>query len=96
MDPYLRLVSDPSRTGSVPAVMPIVDATIRVLSAREFEVVRLVAEGLTDAEIAGVIGITERTARAHVAAARSKLQARSRTHLAVLALRQRLIPLDID
>ena len=76
--------------------MPTVDTTVRMLSARELEVVHLVAEGLTDAEIAGLVGITERTARAHVAAARYKLDARSRTHLAVLALRRRLIPLDLD
>ena len=70
------------------------DATPRVLSAREHEVVVLVAEGLMDAEIAAELRITERTVRAHVAAARGKLVARSRTHLAVRALRLGVIPLD--
>ncbi|RKQ90917.1 regulatory LuxR family protein [Solirubrobacter pauli] len=70
------------------------DAAPQVLTARELEVVVLVAEGCTDAEIAAELRITVRTVRAHVAAARGKLAARSRTHLAVQALRFGLIPLD--
>jgi DNA-binding NarL/FixJ family response regulator len=64
------------------------------LTSRELEVVRLIVDGLTNAEIAGALGITERTVQAHVAAARRKLEARSRTQLAVFALRLRLVPLD--
>jgi two-component system, NarL family, response regulator LiaR len=67
---------------------------MRGLSARELEVVQLVVDGLTNVEIASALQITERTAQAHVAAARAKLTARSRTQLAVFALRQRLVPLD--
>ena len=61
---------------------------------RELEVIRLVVDGLTNAEIAERLGIVERTVQAHVAAARAKLGARSRTQLAVYALRLRLVPLD--
>jgi len=65
-----------------------------LLTERELEVVRLVAEGLTNREIAARLHITARTVQAHVASAANKLGARSRTHLAVLALRCRLVPLD--
>jgi DNA-binding CsgD family transcriptional regulator len=71
----------------------MLEATLR-LSARELEVVRLVVDGLTDQEIGRRLAITERTAQAHVVAARTKLRARSRTHLAVLALRTGIVPLD--
>jgi DNA-binding NarL/FixJ family response regulator len=64
------------------------------LSKREVEVVRLVVEGLSDAEIAGMLHVSLGTAKAHVANARRKLGARSRTQLAVLALRHRIVPLD--
>lgn len=66
------------------------------LSARELEVVHLVVDGLTNSEIARRLGITERTVQAHVAASRGKLMARSRTQLAVFALRRRIVPLDLD
>jgi DNA-binding CsgD family transcriptional regulator len=66
----------------------------RSLSERELEVVRLLTEGLTNAEIAARLHITARTAKAHIASAAKKTGARSRTHLAVLALRRRLVPLD--
>jgi DNA-binding CsgD family transcriptional regulator len=71
----------------------MLEATHR-LSERELQVVRLVIDGLTDQEIGRALAITTRTAQAHVVAARSKLRARSRTHLAVLALRTGLVPLD--
>jgi DNA-binding CsgD family transcriptional regulator len=63
------------------------------LSPREAEVVRLLVEGLTDQEIGNRMFITERTAQAHVAAARRKLGARTRTHLAVIALRRGIVPI---
>jgi DNA-binding CsgD family transcriptional regulator len=65
-----------------------------VLSRRELEVVELVVDGLTNIEIAVRLGITERTVQAHVAAARAKLGARSRTQLAVMVLRLGIVPLE--
>ncbi|MEW6583463.1 MAG: LuxR C-terminal-related transcriptional regulator [Actinomycetota bacterium] len=64
------------------------------LSARELQVLQHVVEGGTNAEIGVALGISPRTVQAHVAAAMTKLRARSRTHLAVLALRTRLVPLE--
>jgi DNA-binding NarL/FixJ family response regulator len=66
------------------------------LTARELSVVELVVEGLTDAEIGHRVHLSERTVHGHVANARRKVSARSRTHLAVIALRTGIVPLHPD
>jgi DNA-binding NarL/FixJ family response regulator len=48
------------------------------LSRREMEVLGLVRQGFTNAEIGRLLGISERTAKAHVAALLVKLQASDR------------------
>lgn len=62
-----------------------------VLSEREREVLRLVAEGLTDREIADVLFVSPRTVTTHVARILDKLGAESRTGAATFAIRQGLI-----
>jgi DNA-binding NarL/FixJ family response regulator len=54
-----------------------------VLSTRELEVLQLVANDNTDREIAGHLGITERTVRAHVSRIILKLGVTSRVGAAV-------------
>jgi PAS domain S-box-containing protein len=61
------------------------------LSARELEVVRLVALGETGPEIAGELGISNETVRTHVRNAMTKLGARSRAHLVAKALGHALV-----
>jgi PAS domain S-box-containing protein len=56
------------------------------LSEREREVVRLVAQGRTDPEIADELHISHNTARTHVRNALSKTGSRSRAHLVAKAL----------
>jgi PAS domain S-box-containing protein len=55
------------------------------LSEREQQVLRLVAEGLNGAAIAGRIGISPETVRTHVRNAMDKLGTRSREHAVALA-----------
>lgn len=62
-----------------------------VLSPRELEVLRLVAEGLMDWEIAGQLFITERTVRYHLTSIFSKLGADNRTQAVALARQQSLL-----
>jgi DNA-binding NarL/FixJ family response regulator len=52
------------------------------LTTRELEVARLVADGLTSQAIASRLAITPRTAEAHVANIRRKLEVRSRAQVA--------------
>ncbi len=59
------------------------------LSAREREVLRLLAKGSTDREIAQALTISPRTAETHVAAILRKLDVRNRSQ-AALVYRQRL------
>ncbi|MET7393327.1 response regulator transcription factor [Dactylosporangium sp. NPDC005572] len=55
------------------------------LTEREREVVALVAQGLTNAEIAGQLVVSPATARTHVSRAMIKLGARDRAQLVVFA-----------
>lgn len=63
------------------------------LSAREIAVVRLVAEGLTNDQIAEELVLSPRTVHSHVASAMRRTETTSRTQLAILALREGLAPL---
>jgi predicted ATPase/DNA-binding CsgD family transcriptional regulator len=56
------------------------------LTKREHEVVRLVVAGLTNREIAGRLGISERTVDGHVEHIRDKLGVRSRAQIAAWAV----------
>jgi len=58
---------------------------VESLTPREGEVLRLVAEGKTNKEIAGALSITERTVKFHVGAIMGKLGAANRTEAVRLA-----------
>lgn len=58
------------------------------LTPRELEVVRLLAEGLSDKEIASALFVSRRTAANHVAAILRKLGAPSRAGAVAYAVRQ--------
>ncbi len=64
------------------------------LSAREVEVLRLVARGLGNQEIADALGIGEATVRSHVSSILAKLHLASRTQAALYALREGLAQLE--
>jgi DNA-binding NarL/FixJ family response regulator len=62
----------------------------RQLTGREAEIVRLVATGLRNAEIAQSLSITEATVKTHLNKVFDKLKLRDRVELAVYALRHGL------
>ncbi|MCO7219721.1 response regulator transcription factor [Klenkia sp. PcliD-1-E] len=62
------------------------------LTARERDVLALVAHGRSNQEIADELVISERTARTHVSNVLRKLQLTSRTQAALVAVRQGLVP----
>jgi DNA-binding NarL/FixJ family response regulator len=68
--------------------------THRSLSSREIEVLRMVAKGLGNKEIASVLNIAEVTVKLHVSHVLEKLSVRDRTQAATAALHRGIISLD--
>lgn len=64
------------------------------LTAREQEVLQHVAEGLGNKEIAGAIGRSTETVKAHLESIFQKLGARDRTHAVAIAIQRGIIHLD--
>ena len=65
---------------------PDADRAAPSFSPRETDCLTLLVRGHTDAEIASGLAISHATVRFHLGGARRKTQARSRTHLAALAV----------
>jgi DNA-binding NarL/FixJ family response regulator len=70
------------------------DEPWRPLTSREFEVARLIGEGLTNAEIAEALGIAPKTASSHVEHILTKLGASRRTEIATWASHVETRPLS--
>ncbi len=68
--------------------------SVDILTARELEVLKLIAAGLSNKLIANELFVSQKTVKTHVSNLLSKLQLTDRTQAAVYALRQRLVPLD--
>jgi DNA-binding NarL/FixJ family response regulator len=66
--------------------------TVTALTDREREVLVLVAQGLSNQQIADSLVISERTARTHVSNILGKLGVASRTQAALLAIREGIAP----
>lgn len=83
----LRELQQPARllTGS-----PSESPTAETLSPREIEVLRLVAKGLSNAEIASALYITESTVKLHLRNILEKLHLRNRVQAALYAVRRGL------
>lgn len=71
---------------SAPAKSPAAN-----LTEREVEVLRLIAGGLTNGEIAGRLHLSDKTVKTHVSNILSKLQLADRTQAAIFAWREGLI-----
>jgi DNA-binding NarL/FixJ family response regulator len=79
---------DPVLAGALAAAET---GTLKLLSKREREVLRLLADGLRNEEIGSRLHIAAETARAHIRNAMRKLGAATRTQAVALALRQSII-----
>jgi NarL family two-component system response regulator LiaR len=64
------------------------------LSEREMDVLRLLARGFSNAEIASQLALSQGTVRNYVSSVLSKLEVSDRTQAAVLALRYGLVDLN--
>jgi DNA-binding NarL/FixJ family response regulator len=68
-------------------------ATEDELSAREIDVVRLIASGNSNKEIAALLSIADDTVKSHVTNILGKLGANDRTHAVTIALKRGIIEL---
>jgi DNA-binding NarL/FixJ family response regulator len=72
------------------------DDPISELTSRELDVLRLVASGKPNKQIAADLAISERTARTHVSRILRKLRLSSRTQAALWAVREGLVEVERD
>ena len=81
-----------SRAGSViPLNTPAMRELEQEPTARELEVLQLVADGLVNREIGQRLFLSEETVKSHVRHLLAKLQARSRAHAVAVGFRRGLI-----
>jgi len=73
---------------------PPEEAGVEMLTEREQDVIRLVAQGRSNHEIAQELVISEKTVKTHISNILSKLQLADRTQLAIYAIRKGLVDLD--
>ena len=79
-----------------PVVGPLLaeHLTHRPLTSREVEVLKMVAKGMGNKEIASVLNIAEVTVKLHVSHVLEKLNVKDRTEAATAALKRGIISLD--
>ncbi|WP_371670115.1 response regulator transcription factor [Streptomyces sp. NBC_00289] len=86
-----RLITEFSKLAGTPRLMPSAQAAYGDLTDRETEVLVLIAQGLSNAEIAGRLVVAESTIKTHVSRILVKLGLRDRTQAAVFAYEARLV-----
>lgn len=76
---------------ALPPYRPVADASTQALTAREVEVLAMLAEGLGNKAIARRLNISEHTVKFHISSIFSKLNASSRTEAVILGAKQGLV-----
>ena len=62
-----------------------------MLTAREREILQLLADGMSNADVAAKLFISQETVKSHVRHILAKLEADTRTHAVAIALRDAMI-----
>jgi DNA-binding NarL/FixJ family response regulator len=100
-DPDVILVAEPERAELIVGEGPGGEATeaagmvtdSRTLTARELDVLRLMAQGLGNRSIGRELAVSAHTAKYHVAAVLAKLGAHTRAEAVSRGIRRGLVPL---
>ncbi len=76
-----------------PALMPAFFTKDRedMLTGRERQILQLLADGMSNADVAGKLFISQETVKSHVRHILAKLEADTRTHAVAIALREAII-----
>ena len=93
LEDYRRLLSQAVSPVNQSIAAPLAAKDLAVLSKRERQVLELVAEGLTNAQIGEKLGISPKTVARHRERIMNKLNLHSSTALVKFAIRTGLIPL---
>ncbi|MGQ9927660.1 MAG: response regulator [Chloroflexaceae bacterium] len=86
-----KLISKPDEVSQLKQIYSQTSATPEPLTPRELDVLRLLAQGKTNAEIAGELALSRGTVKAYVEQIIAKLHVSSRTHAAVRAVEMGLL-----
>ena len=73
--------------------LEVEDQVSEEITSRETEVLRMLAEGLVNKEIAARLGISEHTVKFHISSILDKLGASTRTEAVTMGIRRGLIPI---
>jgi NarL family two-component system response regulator LiaR len=87
-------IAQPAKRKEQPSHLPGQSSAVDPLTERELEVLKLVAHGRSNREIADQLIVTEGTVRTHVSNILDKLHLASRTQATLYALREGLTSLD--
>ncbi len=72
------------------------DDIVAPLTAREVQILTLVADGNANKRIAVILGVSEQTIKNHISATLRKLNASDRAHAVMLAVRNGWVPIQRD
>jgi DNA-binding CsgD family transcriptional regulator len=92
-DVFAELGAEPDRRAAEAMLRSLRRGKERLLTPRQTEVLQLVAEGLTNREIAERLGLSERTVDRHVSDTLTRIDAPTRAAAAAIAISQGLIVL---